>query len=59
VLSLVPGAPRRGWAAELIRPVCGVCGLLFENCIVDASILRTPVPCAALWGRVWGGRVRD
>ena len=22
-------------------PVCGVCGLLFENCIVDASILRT------------------
>ena len=20
-------------------PVCGVCGLLFENCIVDASIL--------------------
>jgi hypothetical protein len=20
---------------------CGVCGLLFENCIVDASILRT------------------
>jgi hypothetical protein len=22
-------------------PVCGVCGLLFENCIVDASIFRT------------------
>lgn len=22
-------------------PVCRVCGLLFENCIVDASILRT------------------
>lgn len=21
---------------------CGVCGLLFENCIVDASILKTP-----------------
>jgi hypothetical protein len=24
-----------------LPPVCGVCGLLFENCIVDASILRT------------------
>ena len=25
----------------VLPPVCRVCGLLFENCIVDASILRT------------------
>ncbi len=41
-LFLVPGAPW-GWWAGVSRspPACGVCGLLFENCIVDASILRT------------------
>ena len=26
------------WAGPGGRPLCGVCGLLFENCIVDASI---------------------
>ena len=40
-------------------PGCGVCGLLFENCIVDASILRTPVPfpwvAASVVGRGWCG----
>ena len=37
-------------------PVCGVCGLLFENCIVDASILRTPVRGPVLSG---AGCVRE
>jgi hypothetical protein len=36
---------------------CGVCGLLFENCIVDASILRTGAAAVAgvVFGRLGGG----
>lgn len=41
---------------------CGVCGLLFENCIVDASILKTPHrarPVRGVGSCLSGGVVRD
>jgi hypothetical protein len=43
VVSGFPASCRWSWSLLGGRrpPVCGVCGLLFENCIVDASILRT------------------
>ena len=42
VVSQVPGVlPVVVSPSGVLPPVCRVCGLLFENCIVDASILRT------------------
>ena len=44
-LTGCPGAlPGVGGPLTAVPPVCGVCGLLFENCIVDASIFETPRP---------------
>jgi len=42
---------------DRLRPVCGVCGLLFENCIVDASILRTGAAADPVTGPPSGGPV--
>lgn len=62
VVSGFPASCRWSWSPREGQrpPVCGMCGLLFENCIVDASILRTgaaadrDIPCAVAFGW-WSG----
>jgi hypothetical protein len=59
VVSGFPASCRWSWSpcGGGRPPVCGVCGLLFENCIVDASILRTGAAAdpggPSLWGCAW------